>query len=345
MTVISLMRENKIVTFSLLIIVVFIIGVILKMARAVLFPFFLAVFLSLIMYPLLDFFTRRKVPKILSMIFLALIAFFSLYLLSALFYSTGKTFAAELPKYGDKVLATIDSLQLRIFPSSSFHPIEWREQIDLARIGGLLLSSFGPFVSFITKFFLIFFFLIFILSGRGMTKKKIQNALAPGRSEQVMNIIDNIDSQVQKYLAIKTVVSMITGSLCALVLMLFGVDFAITFGFFTFLLNYIPTVGSVIATIFPVTIALLQFDSVWPAVWIFILLSLIQQIMGNLIEPRFMGSGLGLSPLVVLFFLFFWGWLWGLAGMILAVPVAAIIKIICSNIPELEMVAVLMSKD
>ena len=339
------MRENKIITFSLLFIVIFIIGVVLKLAKAVMFPFFLAVFLSLIMYPVLDFFTKHKVPKTLSLIFLVLIAFFSLYLLSALFYSTGKTFAAELPKYGDKVLTTIDSLQQRIFPSGSLQPIEWREHIDLASIGGILLSSFGPFISFISKFFLIFFFLMFILGGRGMSKKKIQNALASGHGERIMNIIDNIDTQVQKYLAIKTVVSLITGALCAAVMLVFKVDFAITFGFFTFLLNYIPTVGSILATIFPVTIALLQFDSVWPAVWIFILLTLIQQVMGNLIEPKLMGSGLGLSPLVVLFFLFFWGWLWGLPGMILAVPMAAIVKIVCSNIPELEIVAALMSKD
>ncbi len=339
------MRDDKIITFSLLIIVAFIVGVVLKLAQAVLFPFFLAVFLSLIMSPVLDFFTRHRIPKTLSMIFLILSAFFSLYLLSTLFYSTGKTFAAELPNYGEKVLAFMDSLQQLIFPSNSLRPIEWRQQIDLARIGGILLSSFGPFVSFVSKFFLIFFFLMFILGGRGLTKNKLQNALAPDRSVQVISIIENIDAQVQKYLAIKTVISLITGILCTVVLLLFRVDFAIIFGFFTFLLNYIPTVGSILATFLPVTIALLQFDSVWPAVWIFILLILIQQIMGNLIEPKLMGSGLGLSPLVVLFFLFFWGWLWGLPGMILAVPVAAIIKIICSNIPELKLVSVLMSKE
>jgi predicted PurR-regulated permease PerM len=339
------MRENKVISISLIFIVIFIAGVVLKLAMSVLFPLFLAVFLSFIMYPILDFFTRRKVPKTVAMILLLLITFFGLYLLSMIFYSAGKSFAAELPKYGDKIVAGIDSLQQRFIPPADISPIDWSEHIDLGRIGGLLLSSLGPFLSFISKLFLVFFFLMFILAGRGKTKEKIKRALPPERIERVLNIIGNIDTQIQKYLLIKTFVSLITGAFVTAVLLAFGVDFAITFGFFTFILNFIPNIGSIFATLFPVTIALLQFDSIWPAVWIFVLLTLIQQIMGNVIEPRIMGQGLGLSPLVVLFFLFFWGWLWGLPGMILAVPVAAIIKIVCANIPELEPVAILMSKD
>jgi len=339
------MRDNKVITFSLILIVIFIGGVVLKLAQSVLFPFFLAVFLSFIMYPIQDFFTRHKVPKTVSMILLLLITFFGLYLMSMIFYSAGKSFAAELPKYGDKVLLAIDSLQQRLAQPSDIQPIDWREHIDLGRIGAVLLSSLGPFLSFISKLFLIFFFLMFILAGRGKTKEKIKRAFAPERTKRVLSIIENIDSQVQRYLLIKTFVSLITGAFVTAVLLAFGVDFAITFGFFAFILNYIPTVGSVFATLFPVTIALLQFDSIWPAIWIFVLLTLIQQIMGNVIEPRLMGQGLGLSPLVVLFSLFFWGWLWGFPGMILAVPMAAIVKIVCANISELEPVAVLMSKE
>ena len=339
------MRDNKIVTISLILIVIFICGVVLKLAKDVLFPFFLAVFLSFIMYPILDFFNRRRVPKSVSMILLLLISFLGLYLLSIVFYSAGKSFAAELPKYGDKILASIDSLQQRFVPPADIQPVEWRDHIDLGRIGSLVLSTLGPFLSFVSKLFLVFFFLMFILAGRGKTKEKLERALLPERNERVLNIINNIDAQIQKYLIIKTFVSLITGALVTAVLLGFGVDFAITFGFFTFILNFIPNIGSVFATLFPVTIALLQFDSAWPAVWIFVLLTLIQQIMGNVIEPRIMGEGLGLSPLVVLFFLFFWGWLWGLPGMVLAVPVAAIVKIVSANIPELEPLAILMSKD
>jgi len=339
------MRENKIVVLCLIIIVIFIVGVVLSLAKSVLFPFFLAVFLSFIIYPVLDFLTAHKVPKAVSLILLLLFTFSALYLMSVLFYSTGKSFAAEIPKYGDRISSIFSSLQQRLFSRTNLEPIDWSAQLDLGRIGSFLVSSLGPFFSFISKLFLVFLFLMFILVGRGKTKQKITSAFPTERSQRIIRLIENIDTQIQKYLLIKTIVSFFTGVFVTVILLLFGVDFAITFGFFAFVLNYIPTVGSIIATLFPVVIAVFQFDSVWPAVWIFILLMLIQQTMGNLVEPRLMGHGLGLSPLVVLFFLFFWGWLWGFPGMILAVPVAAVIKIVCSNIPELQVVAAMMSKD
>lgn len=337
------MQGNKVASASLVIIVIFIGGVVLRLAKPVLFPFFLAVFLSFVLYPIEGFLTRLKVPKIISVFVIVMAAFSLIYLLGALFYSAGKTFAAEFPKYGQKISSILVSIQER-FHLPQLESVNWSQQLDLNRIGGLLVSSLGPFFSFISNLFLIFLFLIFILAGRGQTKEKIKKSLGKKRSDRVIDVIEKIDSQVQKYLAIKTVVSFITGVFVTVVLLSFGVDFAIVFGFFTFLLNYIPNIGSFIATAFPVTIAFFQFETLWPAFWILLILISVQMAMGNLVEPRLMGSGLGLSPLVVLFFLFFWGWLWGIPGMILAVPIAAVIKIICSNVPELEIVGALMSK-
>ena len=193
-------------------------------------------------------------------------------------------------------------------------------------------------------FFWFLFFLIFILAGRGRVKQKVLGHFPGQRADQILDVIDNIDSQIQRYLAIKTLVSLVTGILTTVVLYLFGVEFAIVFGFLTFLLNYIPNIGSFIATGFPVLIALFQFGSIWKAVWILIILIVIQQALGNLVEPRVMGEGLGLSPLVILFSLIFWGWLWGIPGMLLAIPITAVVKIVCSNIPPLEGIAVMISR-
>jgi len=338
------MQESKLTTAFLGIIVIFVAGVVLRLAKPVLLPFFLAIFLSFILYPILDFSNRLKIPKFISVFFIIIITFFVLYLLGVLFYSSGKAFASEFPKYGQKISSILESLQARIeLAPFKWDPLEWVEQLDISKISSFLFSSLGTFFSFISNLFLILIFLIFILLGRGNTKPKIRSSFSKKRASKIIEVIQNIDSQIQKYLAIKTVVSLVTGVFVTIVLLLFGLDFAIVFGFLTFLLNYIPTVGSIIATAFPVIIAVFQFESLWPALWILLILTVIQQVMGSFIEPKLMGEGLGLSPVVVLFFLFFWGWLWGILGMIVAVPIAALVKIVCSNIPSLRFVGELMS--
>jgi predicted PurR-regulated permease PerM len=339
------MQGNKVITASLLIIVIFICGVVFRLAKPVLFPFALAIFLSFVLAPLLDFLTRLRIPRVISIIFILILTFFILYLLGSLIYTSGKAFAAELPNYSQKVNSVLSSIQERLnLSGAEWQPFDWAKQFDLSKIGGILLDAMGPFLSFISTLFLVLLFLIFILAGRGQILPKIDLAFSKERASKVCGVIQNIDSQIQRYLAIKTVVSLFTGIFALIVLMLFGVDFAILFGLLTFILNYIPNIGSFIATAFPVFIAVFQFETIWPAVWILVILVLIQQIMGAIIEPRLMGEGLDLSPLVILFFLFFWGWLWGIPGMILAVPIAAIVKIVTSNIPELSFIAVFMSK-
>lgn len=339
------MNNNKTVTISLLIIVIFLCGVVLRLAKPVLFPFFIAIFISYILFPILGFLKKNKIPNALSIIFILIVAFFICYLLGALFYSSGKAFAAELPKYGQKVSPILSSIQEKFkLTGTEWQLIDWIEQIDLNKIASFILSSLGPFFTFIKNLFLIFIFLVFILAERGIIEKKIANSFSGIQSKRIVDVIQKINNQIQRYLAIKTVISFITGVFVTIVLLLFGVDFAVVFGFFTFLLNYIPNIGSIIATAFPVTIAVFQFETLWPALWILIIIIAVQMIMGNFIEPRVIGKGLDLSPLVVLLSLFFWGWLWGLPGMILAVPIAAIIKIVCANFPSLRPLAVLMSR-
>lgn len=124
--------------------------------------------------------------------------------------------------------------------------------------------------------------------------------------------------------------------------MLFHLPFAVIFGMLTFFLNFIPNLGSVIAGVLPAIMAMFFFGTLGQAIWILILLSVVHMVMGNVVEPRIQGSGLGLSPLLVLFALFFWSWLWGIPGMVLAVPILAVVKIMFSNIPSLRFLEALM---
>jgi AI-2 transport protein TqsA len=338
-------QGNKVITGSLVLIVLFIFGAVLKLAKPILFPFALAVFMSFVLSPLLNLMTRFRIPRLVSIVIILLFTFLLLFLLGNLFYSSGKAFAAEFPKYGEKISSMLNSLSERWQLSRlGWQPINWEEQLNINRIGSLFLSALGPFFSFFSTLFLVLFFLIFILAGRGRVQQKVSTHFPSRDADQILAVFDNIDSQIQRYLTIKTLVSLVTGILATIVLFIFGVDFAIVFGFLTFLLNYIPNIGSFMATAFPVLIALFQFGSIWKAIWILVILIVIQQVLGTIVEPRVMGKGLGLSPLFILFSLIFWGWLWGIPGMLLAVPITAVVKIVCSNVPSLEWLAVMMSR-
>jgi len=337
-------ENQKILAISATIVAVFLVGVILSLAKPLLFPFFLAIFFYFVLSPVLDLLTRLKVPKSVSIVVILLFTFLVLYLMGILFYSSGETFAREFPKYGQKLGAMIDSVQTSLkLPKGKWEPLAWIENLDIGKIGSFFLASLGTILSFFSNLFLILIFLVFMLAGRGKLNIKIKGSFETERASQLICLIERIDSQVQKYLALKTVICIVSGIMATVILVLFGVKFAVVFGFLTLLLNYIPNIGPLLAKIFPFVFALLQFEKFWPAFWVLVVLFAVDTILAVL-EPKMMGQRLGLSPLAILFALFFWGWLWGIPGMILAVPIMVILKIICGNIPGLKFVEALLSK-
>jgi AI-2 transport protein TqsA len=333
--------EDKFLKAAIAVVVLFIVGVVLKLARPVLIPFILAVFLSYIIDPALTFLTRCRCPRPGAVLIVLALMFVFLYLAGALVYSSGKSLAAELPRYQDRLADLIRFLEKGVGPfkvdlSSALG------KLDIGKIGAVILSAIGPFFDFLGKLLLVFLFLVFIVSGRGRAVTKVQKALGAGRAGQIRTAFEAINGQVRKYLVIKTVMSLVNGLEVWLVLTLFGVDFAALFGFLAFVLNFIPSIGSLIAMVLRVGFAFFQFGTFWPPFWILVITVGLDTILGSFIEPRVMGKGLGLSPLLVFFSLLFWGWLWGIPGMILSVPLTAVIKIVCQNIPASRPVAVLM---
>jgi predicted PurR-regulated permease PerM len=339
------MEDNKLSLVSSAVILVFLVGLLLRLAKPVFFPFFLAILFYFILSPVLSGLTRLKIPKPLAVALIIVTAFFLFYLLGVLFYSSGRAFAASLPDYAQRMNAVFSSIAERFHLSKfNWDPWLWSKTLDAGKVANFFLRSMNQVFSFFSTFILIFVFLVFMLSGRGKLKSKIERAFSHQRASKINQIIDKIDRQVQKYLIIKTGISLLSGSVTIVVLLAFGVDFALLFGFLTFLLNFIPSLGSITSMGLASVIAAFQFGSVFPALWILLLLVGLDVVISNFLEPKLMGQGLGLSPLAVLFSLFFWGWLWGIPGMILAVPLLAVIKIVCANVPSLRPVAEIMSK-
>lgn len=335
------MDEDRFFKAAMAVVVLFVAGVVLKLARPVLIPFILAVFLSYIIDPALTFLTRCRCPRREAVLIVLALMFVFFYLLGSLVYSSGKSLVAELPRYEERLGDLTRLLEQGVGPFK-VDLASAVGKLDMDKIAAFILRAIGPFFSVLSKLFLVFLFLIFIVSGRGRAVAKIQKALGDGRSKRISAVIEATNAQVRKYLVIKTAMSLANGLIVWVVLSLFGVDFAALFGFLAFLLNFIPDIGSLVATALRVGFALFQFGTFWTPFWILVITVGLDSILGYFVEPKVMGKELGLSPLLVFFSLLFWGWLWGIPGMILSVPLTAVIKIVCQNVPALRPVAVLM---
>jgi AI-2 transport protein TqsA len=339
------MENNKVSLVSSAVLLVFLFGLILRLAKPVFFPFFLAIFFYFILSPLLALLLRLKIPGFLAVSLIIVIAFFLLYLLGVLFYTSGRAFADSLPDYAQRMNQVFSSIAEKFhFSRFNWDPWLWSKSLDAGKVANFFLRSMNQVFSFFSTFVLIFVFLVFMLAGRGKLRSRVDRAFSHPRATKINQVIEKIDRQVQKYLIIKTGISLLSGIVNLVVLLIFGVESAVLLAFLTFLLNFIPSLGSIVSIVLASVVAALQFGSIFPAFWILLVLIAFDAAISSFLEPKLMGQGLGLSPLVVLFSLFFWGWLWGIPGMILAVPIMAIIKIVCANVPDLKPVAEIMSK-
>jgi len=192
----------------------------------------------------------------------------------------------------------------------------------------------------------IIIYVVFLLLEQGNFSSKVASlANDPVKEKRVRMLIRKINEDVQKYISIKMLTSGLTGVLSYIFMKVVGVDFAEFWALLIFLLNFIPTIGSIVATIFPSLITLVQFDTYTPFFLVLGGVTMIQVCIGNIMEPRLMGDSLNLSPLVILLNLSLWGLIWGIPGMFLCVPLLVISMIVFSHIPQTRPIAILMSRD
>ena len=335
------MDDDRYFKAAFAIVLLFVAGFVVKLARPVLIPFILAVFLSYIIEPALALLTRCRCPRPEAVIVVLVLMFVILYLLGVLVYASGRAFVAELPKYQQR-LDDLTAILAKGLGPFKFDLTRTLDGLSVDKVGAFVLKVIGPLVSVLGKLLLVFVFLVSIIAGRGRAEAKIPKAIGDGHAHRVHSIMERMNIQIRKYLVIKTAIGVANGLMVWIVLKAFGVDFAALFGLLAFFLNYIPNIGSLIATVLRVGFAFFQFGNLWAPLWIFIITVGLDNVLGNFVEPRVMGKGLGLSPLLVFFSLLFWGWLWGIPGMILSVPLTAVVRIVCQNIPALRPVAVLM---
>lgn len=306
---------------------VVILGV-LKILSQIFLPLLIAFLIVLLFQPLNNFLIKRKIPKAVT-IFLDLIILIILFvgIINLLFASLGE-FTAQLPEYKNKLDEIIHGYAAQM-GIKNFTLTKWFE--SNVNFSQLFQNVFSSTMSIISTTMLVLFFFIFLSSGIDKFTETIIKYFSKQGDDRLQNRIRNIPQKIQSYVITKTFISLLTAILIGVLLYIFDVDFWLIWVVLTFLLNFIPNFGSIIATILPTTMILIQYNSISKTI-IFVTVSiLVQNIVGNFLEPKILGEKLGLNPIVILISLLVWGYIWGLAGMFLAVPITAIIKILISG--------------
>jgi AI-2 transport protein TqsA len=218
--------------------------------------------------------------------------------------------------------------------------------VEQISIGSIVTTIAGTLGGVAGSAGIVIVYVVFLLIEQGSFDRKLHALLPdPARATRLHLLLGRIARQIQGYLWVKTLMSLLTGSVTFTILWTVGVDFAEFWALIIFLLNFIPTIGALLGVIFPALLALVQFDTILPFLVVTGALTATQFVVGNLLEPRLMGRKLNLSPLVIILSLTFWGMLWGVVGMILCVPITVSIMIICGHFAPTRPIAIMLSSD
>lgn len=315
----------------------------LRAARGVLVPVFVAVFLSVVTAPLVLWLRRRYVPTPLAVVVVVL-GVLALVGSLAVYVGTSLTdFARGIPLYQvvleQRYLEIVAMLEERGWPVPAFDPVE---SFDPGAAFGFVALLFNSVRSLITNGFLILLTMVFILLEAAGFEGKLRRALRD--PEATFARFKTFAQGVKQYLVIKTAVSLLTGTLVAVWTSLVGLDYPLLWGLLAFLLNFIPTFGSIIAGVPAVLLALVQ-TGFGLAGMVFVGYLVINVLIGNLVEPRWAGYGVGLSPLVVFLSLLLWGFVLGPVGLLLAVPLTMTVKIGLESSPYTLSAAILLGPE
>lgn len=312
-------------------------AVALLYTRPVMVPFVLAIFISYLASPLVDFLCARvKMPKSLAVLLTLLVAAALITLVVLLIITSTRGLLENVDLYRTRVVSlaerTFDLLDSRGIDLGQGELLQGLRDFNVLGLPILrfLGSTASGVASILINGVLVLIFLIYLLIGRN------PNQFRTG-------FYAEIDTKVRSYIVIKFITSATTGVLTWIILSLFGLDLALVFGVMAFLLNFIPSIGSAIAVLLPLPVALVQFDSGLAIVMIVVLPAAVQFSVGNVIEPLVMGEGLDLHPVVILMALVFWGLLWGVVGMLLAAPMTAVLRIVLGRLELTRPVAELLA--
>jgi AI-2 transport protein TqsA len=323
---------EKINSTCLFVLTIFASATVLSVTKSIMVPFTLAIFVYLIMTPVMGFIQQKlKLHRLITLFITLLLFTVGFVSITILVSSSIDSFLKGAGQYQDKVQNAVVFIEERA-SQFGFNLREFNIRSKLANLPvfAVLQGITGSMINLVSNIFLVTIFALFLLTGDSVSKKEIP-------------IFDEIKKSIAKYVSTKIFVSVLTGLLSYLVFKFIGVDLAIMFAMLAILLNFIPNVGSIIAVILPLPVLVLQFGFGIETFIVLIATTIIQIAVGNIMEPKLMGESMDLHPVTILLFLTFWGFIWGIPGMFLSVPITAALKIIFSKLEMTKPIAELFA--
>ncbi len=312
--------------------------------RSFLLPLAIAILLWNLLEAVIERLTGSLfIPRFVAMVIAIGLVAFGFFIIALILANQGDAVVAAAPKYTERLKEIVSHIGNWLGPD-----ITERIKSGLANVqySNSISGFLGGAQSILASAILTMLYVGFLLSeGRNVTKKISKLFPDESRSSRIRTILKSLSENVRKYIWIKTIMSIITGTSSYIILSWLNVDFPETWALVIFLLNFIPTIGSILGVIFPALIALIQFDTYTPFLFIALGLTAIQFTIGNVIEPMFMGNSLNLSSFVIVLSLTFWGTIWGPVGMVLSIPITVMMMIVAAHIPAWQWMAVMLSKD
>ena len=333
--------------FSVMVFIcIIIIGAVLRIASSVILPFVIAVLLAFVMYPMVRWLDKRKFPHFLSIFLVVIILVTGLGIFGFVIITAGSNILAIYPKYEDRVTEIyVWIAQFFEIPFDEYLSVWqniWGQLGVRTWVRDFALTFTNIFVWFIGNAVLVVLFIVFILVEASFFEQKLQAAFDK-RSGQINQIGRDVMTQVTRYLTAKFFISFANGVIFAVAFHFIGLEFAILWGIIQFFLNFIPNLGSIAAGVAISLFSVIQFwPNPAPVAMVITVVLVVNLFLCNIFDPKIVGDRVGISPLVVLASLTIWGWIWGFAGMVLAVPMTVIIKIVCENIPFMEPLSIMI---
>jgi len=339
-------RENRSSkTFQLMLILASFVIVVagMKAAESIVVPFLLSLFISIIALPPFLLLQQKKIPRGIALVIIILAFLVFIFLIGLLIGTSINDFSTKLLFYEQQLQNQTQAVITWLIENEFIEP---EFQISNAFNPGVILNIVGDTFNQVSNLFangfLILLTVIFMMLEEMSIPIKVKKMVS--NPEESLTRIQAVTHNFNKYITIKTAISLVTGLLVYFLLLIIGVDYPLLWGVLAFALNFIPTIGSIIALIPPVLLTIIQIGF-GKAIVVLIGFVVINTIMGNILEPKFMGKGLGLSTLVVFLSLIFWGWILGPIGMLLSVPLTITIKIALDSSEETRLLSILLEPE